>query len=205
MTPSLVCATVEVALNRTLRLEPEVLSNLGPLAGRVLGLSLDGLGWDFFIELTPDGTRVLASFERTADVHLHGTPLALGRLATQAARGDNTLPQGVRVDGDTELLNRFRSLLTQVGFDPEELVAKVVGGGAAHRLVGGLKNLLGWGRSTASTLTQDTAEYLREETRDLARKIDADEWMDAVDVLRDGSERLEARIRLLERAAKVGG
>lgn len=198
-TPAIVCATVEVALNRTLRLEPEVLADLSPLAGRVLGLSIDGLDWNFFVELTPDGTRVLPSFERAADVHLRGSPLTLGRLAAQIARGDTTLPQGVQIDGDPELLNRFRSLLLRVGFDPEELVAKVVGGGAAYRLVGGLKTLLGWGRNTASTLSLDTAEYLREETRDLARKIDADEWMDAVDSLRDGVDRLDARLKNLER------
>jgi ubiquinone biosynthesis protein UbiJ len=47
----------------------------------------------------------------------------------------------------------------------------------------------------------DTAEYLREETRDLARKIDVEEWMEAVDSLRDDVERLEARLRRLEAPA----
>ena len=37
MAPALLCATLEVALNRTLRLEPEVLDDLSRLDGSVLG------------------------------------------------------------------------------------------------------------------------------------------------------------------------
>jgi ubiquinone biosynthesis protein UbiJ len=57
---------------------------------------------------------------------------------------------------------------------------------------------MGWGRNTASTLGLDTAEYLREETRDLARGSDAAEWMDNVDLLRERVDRFEARIEKLE-------
>ena len=97
--------------------------------------------------------------------------------------------------------------VTQVAydmFDPAEVAARVVGEGAAHRLVGGLRGLFGWGRRSAATLTLDTAEYLREETRDLARRVDAEEWMDAVDTLREDTDRLEARLRRIERV-RAGG
>ena len=43
------------------------------------------------------------------------------------------------------------------------------------------------------------AEYLVEETRDLARGIDVEEWMDQVDRLRERSDRIEARLARLER------
>ena len=82
MTPNLICATVEVALNRTLRLEPEVLGDFAQLDGRVLALTIDGLEWSFFIECIPGGVRVLPSFER-ADVHLHGGVLGYAQLAQQ--------------------------------------------------------------------------------------------------------------------------
>jgi ubiquinone biosynthesis protein UbiJ len=58
--------------------------------------------------------------------------------------------------------------------------------------------VFGWGRRSAGTLALDTAEYLREETRDLARAADVEEWMDAVDAVRDGADRLEARLQRLE-------
>ncbi|HSW12506.1 MAG TPA: hypothetical protein VLI06_06665, partial [Solimonas sp.] len=62
----------------------------------------------------------------------------------------------------------------------------------------GLRKLLDWGRQTAQTLGLDTAEYLREETRDLARAADVEDWMNAIDTLREDADRLEARLRRLE-------
>ncbi|MDP3859563.1 MAG: SCP2 sterol-binding domain-containing protein [Stagnimonas sp.] len=198
--PALICATVEVALNRTLRLEPEVLADFARLRGKLLGLRVDGLEWSFFIECLADGVRVAPEAERAADVQLGGGAIALSRLLAQVAGGATTLPPGVELQGDAELLHRFTGLLARIGFDPAEVVARYLGDGAAQRLVGGLRGLLGWGRRSADTLSLDTAEYLREESRDLARRIDAEEWMDAVDVLREGTDRLEARLRRLEGA-----
>ena len=42
-------------------------------------------------------------------------------------------------------------------------------------------------------------EFLREETGDLVHAEDVEAWMDAVDGLRSDADRLEARIRRLER------
>ena len=198
MTPSVLCATLEVALNRSLRQEPEVLEECARLEGRVIGLRLTGPDWDFFIEFMPTGVRVLPQFERAADVSVSGAPALVLRIGLRAAAGETGLPQGLRVEGDPELLLRFQRLLARAGFDPEELLEPLIGGPAAHRVVQGLGQFFGWGRKTAGTLALDTAEYLREETRDLARREDVEEWMNQVDTLRDGVERLEARLRRLE-------
>lgn len=197
-TPALLCAALEVALNRTLRLEPAVAADCGRLAGRVIALDVDGPGWSFYIEFAEGGVRVLDQLDAAPDVRVAGGLSALLRLAWQVTQGESGVPQGLRVDGDTELLTRFNQLLARAGFDPEELAAGLVGDTAAHRLNQGLQKLFGWGRQTAATLGLDTAEYLREETRDLARAADVEDWMQAVDQLREDTDRLEARLRRIE-------
>ena len=72
------------------------------------------------------------------------------------------------------------------------------GDATGHRIHQGLQKFFGWGRNTAQTLGLDTAEYLREETKDLARAADVSDWMDGVDDLRDAVERFEARLARLE-------
>ncbi len=201
MTPGLVCATVEVALNRTLRLEPEVLADFTQLDGRVLAFTVDGLEWDLFVECIPGGVRVLPTFERKADVHVHGGAVGYAQLARQFKSGDAALPPGVSVDGDAELLHRFTRLVARIGFDPAELIARFTGDGVAERLMGGLQNLFVWGQQSAKTMTINASEYLREETYDLARKVDADEWVTGVETLRDDVARLEARLNHLEKAS----
>ncbi|GAC1633873.1 MAG: SCP2 sterol-binding domain-containing protein [Nevskia sp.] len=195
------CAAVEVALNRTLRLERGVIEDCAKLEGRVIALHVADLDWTFVIEPHAGGVRVAAETERAPDVRVSAPSLRLLRLALSTVSGREGLPTGLAIAGDTELLNRFNGLLLRVGFDPEELVARLIGEGAAHRLVGGVKGFLGWGRHAADRLSLDTAEFLTEETGDLARAADIEEWLDAVDALREGADRLEARLAAVERKA----
>jgi len=197
-TPALACATLEIALNRYLRLERSALEECAALNGKAIALHLADLGWTFVVEPHPAGVRVLADSEVPPDVRLSAPSPRLLQLALRSAGGAEGLPAGLEVEGDTELLNRFKALLARVGFDPEELAAKVLGDAAAHRVVGGLRELFGWGRHAAQRLSQDTAEYLTEESGDLARSGDIEEWMQGVDALREGADRLEARLALLE-------
>lgn len=197
--PALVCATVEVALNRYLRLERGVIDECAALEGRSLALSVSDLGWLIVVEPIATGVRVSNVADDEPDVLVSAPSVRLARLGLQMLGRRDGLPAGLDIAGDTELLARFAGLLARVGFDPEELVARVVGDGAAHRLVGGLRGLFGFGREAAGKLAGDTAEYLTEETEDLARSADVDEWMDAVDDLRSGVDRLEARLTQLER------
>jgi ubiquinone biosynthesis protein UbiJ len=201
MAPSVLCAALEIGLNRYLRLEPAVVAECEKLSGRVIELRMVAPSWSFFIEFDRGGVRVLPGLERAADVSVSGPMTTLLRLAFKTASGDASLPGGLSVEGDTELLTRFNRLLASVGFDPEEIAAKIVGDAAAHRLTQGAAKLFGWGGKTANTLALDTAEYLREETRDLARAEDVADWMDAVDQLRESTDRLEARLSLLEQGA----
>ena len=203
MTPAPLCAAVEVALNRTLRLEPEVLADFARLKGNTLALHVETLGWSFFVECLADGVRVSPTPDTPPQAELAGTPLALGRFASQAARGHFELPPGVRLGGNPILFKDFADILQRIDFRPTELAAHWIGEGAAHRLGHTLQGLLGWGRRSAATLTAQGAEYLREETRDLARRIDAQEWMDAVDTLRSDTAQLDVRVRRLE-AARSG-
>lgn len=197
--PPLLCAAVEVALNRYLGLEQSALEACAALAGRAIELRTESPDWSFFVEFHGGGVRIAPELTRAADVRVSGRAASLMRLAwTLTQGGDERIPQGLQVDGDVELLLRFNRILAGVGFDPEELAARFVGDAAGHRLVEGLRSLSGWGRRSLATLSLDTAEYLREETRDLARAADVEEWALAVEALRDGVARFEARLRRLE-------
>lgn len=199
--PGLVCAALEVALNRYLRLESSALEECARLAGRSVELRIAAPAWPLFIEFTAGGVRVASPAPAPPDVSVSAPLAALLRLGVAAAQGEPGLPAGLQVDGDAELLTRFSKLLSSVGFDLEEVLAKYIDGGAAHRLAGGLRELFGWGRKTADTLLLDTAEYLREETGDLARREDVEEWTEAVDTLREKTDRLEAKLARLEAKA----
>jgi ubiquinone biosynthesis accessory factor UbiJ len=201
--PPLLCAGLEIALNRYLALEPDVLAEFGKLTGRVIALQAEGPGWEFFLCPHARGVQVLDAFDGQPDVRIRARPSQLLRQALRGGSGAGSPLAGVQVEGDAGLMQQFGDLLGRVGFDLEEWLAKAVDGGAAHRISEALRGLGGWGRQAAATLSLDTAEYLREETRDLVHRADVEQWMAAVDALRERSDGLEARLKRLERAAQA--
>jgi ubiquinone biosynthesis protein UbiJ len=196
--PSFVCAALEVGLNRYLRLEPAAIEECARLDGRVIELRVRSPDWSFFIEFIATGVRVAAEMPEAAEVSVTAPLSALAKLGAASARGGGTLPSGIQVEGDAELLTRFNKLIASIGFNLEEVLARYLDDGAAHRLAQGIQDFFGWSRKTADTLMLDTAEYLREETGDLARGSDVEEWSEAVDQVRERTDRLEARLARLE-------
>lgn len=197
--PPLLCAALEIALNRYLALEPDVQAEFARLQGRVIALRADGPGWEFFLCPLASGVQVMEAWPDKPDVRISAPPAALAR---RVFRGEATGVAGVQVEGDAELLTRVSSLLGRIGFDPEEWLARGVGGAAAHRITDAARALLGWGRGAAATLALDTAEYLREETRDLVHRDDVARWIDGVEDVHARSERLAVRLARLERASR---
>ena len=145
------------------------------------------------------GVTVLDSAPGKPDVRISARPAALLRRAFGGAGSGGSGGPGVQVEGDADLLQRFSELIAGVGFDSEEWLARFVGGGAAHRIDQTLRDLVGWGRKSAGTLALDTAEYLREETRDLAHREDVARWSEGVEAARKRGEQLAARLDRLER------
>ena len=54
-----------------------------------------------------------------------------------------------------------------------------------------------WGRRAAATFAANVSEYLQEESHDLVTRTELEEFLSAVDELRESADRLQARLDLL--------
>lgn len=202
MTPAPLAAALEVALNRYLRLEPEAEAAVAQLAGKRIAVQLTPLGWHLLIEMLGSGVRIgVDETEPAPDVTLVGSPVELLARGAEMARGEPFSAKGLQVRGDAETLRRFAAALNLVGADVEEWLAPWLGDVLAHRAAGLMRSAFRWGRQTFNTLALNTTEYLQEETGDLPRRVDVEEWQDGVDLLRDAVDRFEARLQRLERSS----
>lgn len=198
--PDPLLGAFEIALNRYLALDEQAMQSCAALEGRVIALHLREFDLTAWLLPGKSGMQVLASCEQAADVTLSGSLPAFARMAWPKTDQAELLLQGaIRIEGDSELAQDFADILRRVNFDFEELLAAPLGGVAAHGMGQFMRNAFGFGRHTAAVLGRDTAEYLREETHDLVHRADVQKWMDGVDGLRDGVERLQVRLRRLER------
>jgi ubiquinone biosynthesis protein UbiJ len=192
---------LEAALNRALALDAHTQAALATLEGRRVGVQLRGSELALAIGVDHGRLTVGPHWEKPADLNLHASPASL--LAFALRRGDSSpLPPGkVVISGDAELARRLEKLLREFRPDVEEAFAYTFGDVFGVQLARGLQRAFAWTRSTAHALVQDSAEYLREESRDLVAPAEMERFLDEVDALRDRAERLAARLERLRKPA----
>ena len=189
-------AGLEITLNRYLGLDPETMTRLSALTGKVIDLELRGLGITLHMAPHSGGIQLLHDDDVTADAVISGTPLSLARVGLGEER--RLLFAGeVEIRGDVTVGQRFEAVLRDIDIDWEEQLSRLVGDAAAHQVGNLVRDTLNWGAKTLETLGRDISEYLQEESRHLPQRDEVDEFLAAVDVLRNDVERLDARVKRL--------
>jgi len=194
-------APAAVALNHLLRDAEWARAQLIPFTGRIVRFEVAPLAVAFVIE--SDGRLAAAPLESEAAALVQASGPTLVRLVWL---GDESARQDVRVTGDTALASALTGVLSAMHWDVEEDLSRVIGDVAAHRVAQAGSSFLAWQGRTATNLAQSLAEYWTEERPVIAGSEAVREFVQAVDVLRDDTERLEKRVeRLSSRAIPRSG
>jgi len=167
------------------------------LDGRTIAVRVSNSGLAMAVSVSGDRLTLTTVDECEPDAVISGSLISLARLA--GPDGDMLIRDGkVEFDGDALLANDFRELLRYAQPDLEEQLSSVVGDVAAHGIGTAVRSIGRWGDEARSTIRQNIAEYLQEESRTLPSRYEVDEFRGRVQRLRDDVARLEARIALLD-------
>jgi ubiquinone biosynthesis accessory factor UbiJ len=184
-------------LNRNIAQSGRARALAEQLEGRALALRLEATALSFFFLVKGGGIQIETRHDGEPDATLAGTPLALLSLVGPAA-ADRLRGSGIRIAGDAEIAQRFQELLQQAQPDFEEELSRVFGDVAAHQMANFARGFFDWGRKAADSLALNVSEYLQEEGRDVPTRIELEEFLEAVDHLREAADRVEARLARLE-------
>lgn len=191
-------AGLEQALNAALALDPKTVERLGRLQGRVIAIELQGTGIRLLLQPEQNGLRLMGHYEGQVDTTLSGAPFALLRMST-GRTGEGLFKGGVEIDGDVELGQQIQRVFEKLDIDWEEHLSHLTGDIIAHQVGNAVRGLLNWGERAADHLGQDTADYLQEEAEILPLPWEVAEFLEQVDTLRSDADRLEARVKRLQR------
>ncbi len=172
------------------------------LEGRALALVLEGTPVTLYLRVADGHVAIDTRDTGAADATLSGSPLSLLSLAGPGAE-DRLRGSSIRIAGDAEVAQRFRELLQQTQPDFEEELSRVVGDVAAHQVANFARGFLDWGRKAADSFSTNVAEYLQEEGRDVPSRVEVEEFLEAVDQLREATDRLDARLSRAESRARA--
>jgi ubiquinone biosynthesis protein UbiJ len=194
--PAMLSATLDNLLNRGLPRSPRARQLCAELEGKSVAIEIRDITR---LRVASSGqTLSVTRDDAPADATLAGAPLSLLALAGESP--DAVLQRGdVAIGGDAELAQKFRELAGLLRPDLEEELSLLLGDVPAHQL-GRLARLgLNWSRRAASTTLANLAEYLGHERADLVPRNEGEQFLRGVDALREGVDRLAARIELLAR------
>ena len=187
---------LETALNHTLSLDPDTRQRLVALNGRSVQLHLRGP--EIALAVTVEGSRLKVGPPQDDDqLRVAATPGSL--LAMMFKRDDDGIAPGkLEIAGDAELARRLERLASRFVPDFEEAFARTFGDVLGVPLAKAVRKGLAHARESASHLTEDTADWLREEARVAVAPGEVDGFLDGVDGLRERAERLESRFARIE-------
>lgn len=189
---------IEGLLNRTIADSTSAVALCRKLSGRVLALHVTGMELSIFCRSDGQQLALATKHEGPVDATISGSPLALLGLVTKPP--ESQIRSGVvRIEGDAEAAQGFQNLLKAARPDLEEELSRIVGDVAARQIGSMARSALGFGQKATRTFGQNLAEYLQEESRDVPTRLEVNEFSSGVDRIRDGVERAEARLDLLER------
>jgi ubiquinone biosynthesis protein UbiJ len=186
---------LETALNHILSLDPDTQQRLTALDGRSMQLHLRGP--EIALTVTVDDAQLkVGPPQDDSQLKVAATPGSL--LAMMFRRDDDGIAPGkVEIAGDAELARRLEKLAGKFAPDFEEAFARSFGDVLGVPLAKAVRKGLAHARETAGHLTEDTADWLRDEARVAMAPGEVEGFLDGVDALRERSERLESRVQRL--------
>ncbi len=196
--------TLEQGLARAVALDPVSAERIAALEGRRVELHLRGPELALAVRVQDGRLRVgPVSTQDTSGSALR-VSASPGSLLAMALRrgGADVAPGQVEIAGDAELARRLQTLASDFSPDIEEGFTRVFGDVLGVPLARALHRALVHGRRSISHLAEDGADWLREESRLSVARGELETFLDEVDALRERSERLQARVNRLQRAAE---
>lgn len=190
---------LESAINIILQSDPVTCQALQRLTGKIIQIEASDLNQSIYIIPFNAGVQLQAHIECTADVTLSGLSSRLLQLFTSENKAEHFFGNGISVIGETSLANQFQSLLANTRIDWEALLANCIGDLPAHQLSELTRGQLSTFQRISHSLSENIHEYIQEEAQLLPTRPEASAFMEDVDMLKERTERLTARINALQK------
>lgn len=129
----------------------------------------------------------------TPDATLAATPSGFLRYLSVEPRD----PDLIAIEGDAEFGAALREVLSQLTWEAEEDLSRIVGDVLAHRIAGFAQNWLAWGEQSLKRFALSTSEYFTEEQALLAKPRHLAQFAREVTAVESAVDSLEERIQKL--------
>ncbi len=201
--PSLICATIETALNKLLTLDNTSQQRMSLLVGHTVGVEVTELKQPLFFNFSEHRVEVLGQYEGDVAVQLILDFNALMILKNNGDINELIKSDQLIINGDIKILQSFADLLTKLDIDWEEHLSTYTGDVLAFKVSQGFNKL----KKTVTHQTKKTQmnakAYLTEEARLVLGKLEFIHFSDQVSDLSNQTDLLAQQINQLSQLRKI--
>lgn len=191
---------IEKSLNAYLQQDPRSLQRLNKLSGKSIQIILQPFAFHFYCSFTDTSLLFSTDTLDQATATIEGTPLQLLNAALMKEHRRQFFAEDLKMTGDAEAAQAVVDLFDNVEIDWEEHTSRLLGDAATHHLSQFASRMRGWLNKTSSHIHSDLNDYLHEEKEWFPLRADLQAFFSEIDQLRMDTDRLEARIGLLNAA-----
>jgi len=179
--------------------DKQTLAAIRELSGKLIKIVITGPDTSEFLLFDTRGVIIKTEHDAKPNVTIKARPLTFIGLLLNRDDKLTTFSPDMEIIGDTGLAQRFQQIIKNMEIDWEEHLSHWLGDTAAHKLGRIFRQSREFLKETHQTISMDISDYLRYEKDMLPDQDVIDEYISAVDVLRDDAERLQMRIARLQK------
>lgn len=168
-----------------------------PFAGKSVKVNIALLHTSFIV--LENGSLAIAGETNIPDASITIPPSLLLRLIAK----DEAAKLQIKIEGDTHLATELAKVFSQMRWDYEDDLSKLVGDVPANKMGELSRNTVNTAKATTINLAEMLSEYWQEEKPMIAKKRHVEQFNGEVDTLRADVERLEKRLNKLSRLSDV--
>jgi len=189
-------AALETVINTALQYDPATRARLEGLDGKIMQLDLIAPKLECCLCIEGDQVRVRQHWEGDVTTSISGSAISLIRLLKDPDATPAALE--VSISGSSALLAELQWIMSDLDIDWEAPLAQLVGDIPAHSISNVLRSAGSWLSASLSRAPVAAAETISEEWQLTPPQAQFEAFADDLAELSLATERLEARVRLLQ-------
>lgn len=189
--------TLEKIINAYVKLDPETLESLSQIQGKTAQILIQGWETSFYVQAHASGFYLSLSAPQYPEAVIESSVGSLFTLGFSSEKNPVFVSNDIKIQGDLEFAQALYRILRNIDIDWEEHLSRLVGDVAAYQVMKQLRKTLGWFKSTAKKLRENTTEYLQEEARYTPSSAEIEDFYQDVFTLRNDVDRTEKKIEWL--------
>jgi len=188
----------EKSLNTLLSLNPELSPKIQKLQGKVIQFHFTLPEFDLFF--IPDETGKINIYHQTEleiDGCISGSMIAFMKNMMMDDSSAQFFSGELNLSGEMTIVHQFGDILGHMDIDWEEHLSRLIGDQMSYRVSRLVQKTSHYLSETKNTARLNINEYLTEEAKILPTAYETNQFNQAVDEIRDDTERLAARLNIM--------